>query len=249
MAPGSSYTLPYPININGNSNQWLGVNGAGGAPANNDLVNWTNPGGSSAPGLLTIYSNPNPSNNDPSGGGLALVSSSAWSTLLTEATPIGYSTVEAGTPLTAFYSTYGDTSGVPGDPKPHPSIEANYYINVAGVVPVPEPGSLALLGSSAVALAGFVWRRAEAALPERENTLTETLPEGPPRGGPSFFCGSFRCLGILAVGRRLVFGKLAVPLANCLLQNVLDLAVHAAQFLLRPTLQGLVKGGTDAEQK
>jgi len=43
--------------------------------------------------------------------------------------------------------------------------------------------------------------------------------------------------------------KLAVSLANGLLEKELDLAVHAPQLLLRPTLEGFVEGRTDAEQK
>jgi len=43
-------------------------------------------------------------------------------------------TTEENASNIAFYSTYGDTYGVPGDPYPHPTVEANYYIN-SNIIP------------------------------------------------------------------------------------------------------------------
>ena len=63
---GLTYTLPYAINVNGNSNQWLGVTDPDASLS--DLVHWQNVAGAST---MTIYSN----DND---GDMAAVSPAFW---------------------------------------------------------------------------------------------------------------------------------------------------------------------------
>jgi hypothetical protein len=127
---GLSYTLPYPININGNSDQWLSISDLDGAQS--DLINWANtgPGGT---GVLNFFSN----DND---GDLADVSPAVWSTI-SQNWSTQFATSEDAEGV-AFYSTYIDTGGVPGDPAPHPAVEAFYYFNSG---PVPEPAAMGLL--------------------------------------------------------------------------------------------------------
>ena len=143
---GLQYTLPYEININGNSNQWLTIYDPDGQ-TKSDMINWQNLGGQ---GLLDFYSGDT--------GQLADVGPIAFPTFTAHSGP--YGTQEDVNGL-AFYSTYIDTGGVPGDPAPHPTIEAYYYFQSGAV---PEPTSLALFGSFAgIGLIGWVWRRRDAA--------------------------------------------------------------------------------------
>ncbi len=146
---GLSYELPYTININGNyPNQFLAIKDADGSQS--DLVIYQNqPNGSGGTmGVMTVYSN-------DSDGDLADVSPGVWSGLVSNYNAAAATTTEDSHGV-AFYSTNGDPSGVPGDPFPHPTVEANYYVNSA----VPEPASVALLGSFVgVGLVGWVWRR------------------------------------------------------------------------------------------
>jgi hypothetical protein len=132
---GIAYTLPYPINITGTSNQWLEIFDIGGAPS--DMVNFANTGPGGV-GVMSIYSN-------DTDGDVADVTPAVFSGYA--ANFGGYSTNEDASDI-AFYSTYGDTSGVPGDPAPHPTIEANYYVDSS----VPEPASLGLLALGVVGL-------------------------------------------------------------------------------------------------
>ncbi|MGD0813623.1 MAG: PEP-CTERM sorting domain-containing protein [Verrucomicrobiota bacterium] len=141
--PGLTYILPYAIHINQNSTQWLGVYDADGT-TKSDLVNWQNngPGGT---GTMTIYSN----DND---GDAADVTPAFWSTIAGNWS--GFTTEEDANGL-AFYSTYIDTGGVPGDPSPHPTVEAFYDINSG----VPEPSTLTL---GVLGLSGFLLKRRQS---------------------------------------------------------------------------------------
>ena len=128
---GLSYQLPYPVNTNPVvSNGWLGIYGVDGTTENN-LVNFQ------ANGDMTIYSN----GNDAGGGGLAYVTAPVWASVVPNWD--GYTSKENATGAPAFYSTNGDGGAVPGNPSPHPTIEANYYFNTLPVT-VPEPTSVAL---------------------------------------------------------------------------------------------------------
>jgi len=135
---GLSYVLPYPININTNSNQWLSISDLDGAQS--DLIHFANTGPGGA-GVLNFYSN-------DSDGDLADVSPAFWSTIAGNWST-QFATSEDANGI-AFYSTYIDTGGVPGDPAPHPTVEAFYYFNSG---PVPEPTAMGLfLGGSALLL-------------------------------------------------------------------------------------------------
>ncbi|MGD0387884.1 MAG: PEP-CTERM sorting domain-containing protein [Tepidisphaeraceae bacterium] len=135
---GVSYLLPYPITINGNSNQWLGVTDPNSSQS--DLINFANtgPGGL---GVLNFYSN-------DTDGDLADVSPADWAAL--DVNWDGRFTTSENAEGIAFYSTYIDTGGVPGDPAPHPTVEAFYDLN-SGNVPEPTVMGL-LLGGSALLL-------------------------------------------------------------------------------------------------
>jgi hypothetical protein len=145
---GVTYQLPYPIHINSNYNQYWAISDPDGSQS--DLVYFANTAGSANPGTMTVYSN----DND---GDLADVSPAVWSTLVSSYTSASALSAEDAATGIAFRSTYGDNAGVPGDPQPHPTIEANYYVNS-----VPEPASLALLGTFGVGVAGWTWRRRRA---------------------------------------------------------------------------------------
>jgi len=138
---GMWYDLPYTINIQGYS-QWLGIYDYNSS-YQSDLIDFQNVSGV---GVLSFYSN-------DTDGDLADVGPAYWSTIVGNWD--GFTTAENASGL-AFYSTYGDNNGVPGDPYPHPTIETNYYFNSG----VPEPGTFALCGIGLLSLIGFgAWRK------------------------------------------------------------------------------------------
>jgi hypothetical protein len=92
------------------------------------MVQWQNSDGA---GLMTIYSG-------DFDGDIADVGPTYVQNLY-NADFDGYSASENVSGV-AFYSTYIDMGGVPGDPAPHPTIEAYYYINSG----VPEPMTMSL---------------------------------------------------------------------------------------------------------
>ena len=126
---GITYSLPYTININANSNQWLALFDPGVPPPLSDMVQWQNVSGV---GQMTIYSG-------DYDGDIADVGPTFVQNLYNSYFD-GWSATENASGV-AFYSTYIDTGGVPGDPYPHPAVEAYYYINSG---PVPEPMSMSL---------------------------------------------------------------------------------------------------------
>jgi hypothetical protein len=140
---GIQYSLPYPININGNSNQWLTIYDPDGQ-TKSDLVQFQNLPG--VGGVMNFYSN-------DTDGDVADVTPAYWATIVGNSSAYGTQEDQNGV---AFYSTFIDTGGVPGDPAPHPQVEAYYYFNSA---PVPEPSTLALLVMGAVSLLAYAWRR------------------------------------------------------------------------------------------
>ena len=147
---GISYVLPYTVTATAEGQyKWLGIYDSDGQ-TKSDLVSFTNINGGQT-GIMNLFSN-------DTDGDLADVTPAYWATIVGNWD--GYTTVEDANNV-AFYSTYGDTYGVPGDPYPHPTVEANYYVTSG---PVPEPTSLALLGVFAgMGLVGFVWRRRKLA--------------------------------------------------------------------------------------
>ena len=148
LAAGSKYVLPYKINITAQSNQWLVVNEVTGGTS--DLVNYANIDGGSV-GVINVYSDDSDGDMAAARLELGAISSSASVNGPT------YAAAEDSTGL-AFYSTYIDTGGVPGDPSPHPTVEAWYNIQSSAAT-VPEPASLTLFGSVAVmGLARWLWR-------------------------------------------------------------------------------------------
>jgi len=127
---GLSYVLPYPITINGNSDQWLSISDLDGAQS--DLINFANTGPGGV-GVLNFYSN-------DTDGDAADVSPAFWSTISAN---FGSQFATSENPQgIAFWSTFIDTGGIPGDPAPHPTVEAFYYFDSG---PVPEPSVIALL--------------------------------------------------------------------------------------------------------
>jgi hypothetical protein len=135
---GLAYLLPYPINIKTES-QWLGIYDSDGV-TKSDLINWANtgPGGL---GVMSFYSN-------DTDGDLADVSPAVWASVVGNWDGV---TTNEDADGVAFYSTYIDTGGVPGDPAPHPAVEAFYYFD-SGNVPEPAVMSLLLAGSAALLL-------------------------------------------------------------------------------------------------
>jgi len=132
---GLSYVLPYTIHINGNSNQWLGIYDVDGQ-TKSDMINFANVvQGASTVGVLNFYSN-------DTDGDLADVSPAVWSSIVGNWD--GFTATEDANGI-AFYSTYIDTGGVPGDPSPHPTVEAFYDFN--SQVPEPTATGLLLAGS------------------------------------------------------------------------------------------------------
>ena len=68
----------------------------------------------------------------------------------------GYTTSKIPDGTYASFTSYNDDGGVPGDPVPHPFVEANYNGTFNAV---PEPTSLALLGVFAGdGAVGLAWR-------------------------------------------------------------------------------------------
>ena len=135
---GIVYTLPYTINVT-SFTQWLGIYDSDGV-TKSDLIHF------GAAGTLSFYSN-------DTDGDLADVSPAYWSTIVGNWD--GFTTVEDATGF-AFYSTYIDTGGVPGDPYPHPAVEAYYYFNSG---PVPEPSTFVLCAVGLLSLIGWrAWR-------------------------------------------------------------------------------------------
>ena len=143
---GVSYELPYALNINAvNPHTWLGITLADGV-TQSDLISFLTINGGTN-GVMTVYSN-----GADGSGGLAYVTPAVWSSIDSN----WDGSTSYFSPQTAYYSTYGDLGGVPGDPAPHPTVEANYYVTA-----VPEPTSLALLFAFAgTGLVGWLRRRA-----------------------------------------------------------------------------------------
>jgi hypothetical protein len=140
---GLTYQLPYTITYNAEvSNQWEGIYGVNGTTPS-DLINFQENG------LFTVYSN----NADGTGGGLALVDSTVWTAA--DANWDGNNTKQNANLTPAYWSTNGDGGGVPGDPAPHPNVEANYYFTTV----VPEPTSLTLALASLATGMLLMWRR------------------------------------------------------------------------------------------
>jgi hypothetical protein len=154
---GVVYILPYTVTPLGSTDaKWLGIKDSD--TAGSDLVSFQNfaNGQGGQVGTMSLYSN-------DTDGDLADVTTAYWSSLLDGigGWP-GTSTTEDANGG-AFYSTLGDPYGVPGDPDPHPTVEALYYIQ-SGTAPTPEPASLALLCSFAgMGLIAWVWRRRRVA--------------------------------------------------------------------------------------
>jgi hypothetical protein len=146
---GVTYTLPYQININTNSNQWLTVYDPDGT-TKSDLVQFANVQlvTGATVGTMNFYSN-------DTDGDLADVSPAYWATLVGNSSAYGTQENASGV---AFYSTYIDLGGVPGDPVPHPTVEAYYYLN-SGTTP--EPSTLAMLAGFAGM--GLTWFRRRSA--------------------------------------------------------------------------------------
>ena len=145
LGNGLTYELPYTINTPGyvNSNQYEGIFLNDGSTKSH-LAYFYN---SSGNGYMILYS------NDVGQG--SSVSPATWATLVANDWD-GYSVNKTPDGASAQFTSYGDLGGVPGDPAPHPAVEANYV----GAFAVPEPTSLTLLGVFAgIAVGGLVWRR------------------------------------------------------------------------------------------